>query len=55
MNSDASDQSTKRHKQLHARNFDGQFRFEIQNKSSEIEGLGKTHYGDEGAIMGDDE
>ena len=53
MDSNASDQNTKCHKQLHARNIDGQFRFEIRNESSKIEGLGKTHYGDEGAIMKD--
>ena len=52
---DASDRNAKRHKRLHSRNVDGQFRFEIQNKSSEVEGLGQSQYGDEGAIMGDDE
>ena len=51
----ASDRNAKRHKRLHTRNVNGQFRFEIRNKSSEIEGLGKTHYGDGGTIMGDDE
>ena len=53
VDSDASDRNVKRHKRLHARNVDGQFRFKIQKKSSEIEGLGETHYGDKGAITGD--
>ena len=52
---DASDRNAKRHKLLHARNIDEQFRFEIQNKSSKFEGLEEIHYDDEGAIMGDDE
>ena len=51
----ASDCNTKRHKRLHARNVDGRFRFEIRSKSSEIEGLDKTHYGDKDAFTGDDE
>ena len=55
VNSDASDRNTKRHKRLHSRNIDGQFRFEIRNKSLEVEGLGQNQYGDERAIMGDDE
>ena len=55
VNSDARDRNAKGHKRLHTRNVDGQFRFEIQNKNSGFEGLGKTHYGDESAIMGDDE
>ena len=52
---DTSDRNAKRYKQLHSRNVDGQFRFEIRNESSEVEGLGQSQYGDEGAIMGDDE
>ena len=52
---DASDRNAKRHKRLHSRNVDGQFRFEIRNKSSEVEGLEQSQYGDEGAIMEDDE
>ena len=55
VDSDASDRNAKRHKQLHSRNVDGQFQFEIRNKSSEVEGMGQSQYGDEGAIMGDDE
>ena len=55
VDSDASDRNAKHHKRLYTRIVDGQFRFEIQNKSSKIEGLGETHYSDEGAIMGDDE
>ena len=55
VDSDASDHNAKHHKRLHARNVDGQFRFEIQNESSKIEGFGKIHYGDKGAIVGDDE
>ena len=55
VDSDASDRNAKRHKRLHSRNVDGQFRFEIWNESSEVEGLGQSQYGDEGAIMGDDE
>ena len=55
VDSDASDQNAKRHKRLHARNVDGQFQFEIRNESSEVEGMGQSQYGDEGAIMGDDE
>ena len=56
VDSDASDRNAKRHKRLHSRKFvDGQFRFEIRNESSEIEGPRQSQYGDEGAIMGDDE
>ena len=55
VDSDASDQNAKRHKQLHSRNVDGQFRFEIRNESSEVEGLGQSQYGEKGAIMGDNE
>ena len=55
VDSNASDQNTKHHKRLHLRNVDGQFKFEIWNKSLEVEGLGQSQYGDEGAIMGDDE
>ena len=54
VDSDASDRNTKHHKRLHSKNVDGQFRFEIRNESSEVEGLGRSQYGDEGAIMGDD-
>ena len=54
VDSDASDRNAKRHKRLHARNVAGQFQFEIQNESSEVEGVGQSQYGDEGAIMGDD-
>ena len=52
---DASDRNAKRHKRLHSRNVDGQFQFEIQNESLEVEGMGQSQYGDEGAIMGDNE
>ena len=52
---EASDRNAKCHKRLHSRNVDGQFQFEIRNKSSEVEGKGQSQYGDEGAIMGDDE
>ena len=55
VDSNASDRNAKRHKQLHSRNVDGQFSFEIRNESLEVEGLGQSQYGDEGAIMGDDE
>ena len=55
MDSDASDRNAKRHKRLHARNVDWQFQFEIRNESSEVEGMGQSQYGEEGAIMGDDE
>ena len=55
VDSDASDRNAKRHKRLHSRNVDGQFQFEIWNESSEVEGLGQSQYGDQGAIMGDDE
>ena len=55
VDSDASDRNAKHHKRLHARNVDGQFQFEIRNESSEVEGMGQSQYGDEGAIMGDDE
>ena len=55
VDSNASDQNAKRHKRLHSRNVDGQFQFEIRNESSEVEGMGQSQYGDEGAIMGDDE
>ena len=55
MDSNASDRNAKRHKCFRAMNVDGQFIFEIQNESSKIEGLGEIHYGDKGAIMGDDE
>ena len=55
VDSDASDQNAKCHKRLHSRNVDGQFQFEIQNESSEVEGMGQSQYGNEGAIMGDDE
>ena len=33
----------------------GNFNFEIRNESSEVEGIEQSQYGDEGAIMGDDE
>ena len=55
VDSDASDRNAKRHKRLHARNVDGQFQFEIRNESSEVEGVEQSQYGDEGAIMGNDE
>ena len=55
VDSDASDRNAKRHKRLHARNVDGQFQFEIRNESSEVEGMGQSQYGDEGAKMGDEE
>ena len=55
VDSDASDQNAKCHKRLHSRNVDGQFQFEIRNESPEVEGMGQNQYGDEGAIMGDDE
>ena len=55
MDSDASDRNAKRHKRLHSRNVDGQFQFEIWNESSEVEGMGQSQYGNEGAIMGDNE
>ena len=55
VDSNASDQNAKRHKRLHSRNVDGQFRFEIWNESSKVEGLGQSQYGDERTIMGDDE
>ena len=55
VDSDASDRNAKRHKRLHSRNIDGQFRFEIRNESSEVEGLGQSQYGNERVIMGDDE
>ena len=55
VDSDASDRNAKRHKRLHSRNVDGQFQFEIRNESLEVEGMGQSQYGDEGAIMGDDE
>ena len=55
VDSDASDRKAKCHKRLHSRNVDGKFRFEIRNESSEVEGLGQSQYGDERAIMGDDE
>ena len=55
MDFDDSDRNAKRHKRLHSRNVDGQFQFEIRNESSEVEGMGQSQYGDEGAIMGDDE
>ena len=55
VDSDASDRNAKRHKRLHSRNVDGQFQFEIRNESSEVEGMGQSQYGDEGAIMRDDE
>ena len=42
MDSDASDRNAKRHKQLHSKNVDGQFQFEIRNKSSEVEGMGQS-------------
>ena len=54
VDSDTSDRNAKLHKQLHSRNVDGQFRFEIRNESSEVEGMGQSQYGDKGAIMGDD-
>ena len=38
-----------------SRNVDGQFQFEIQNESSEVKGVEQSQYGDENAIMGDDE
>ena len=40
--SNTSDHNAKRHKQLHTRNVDGQFRFEIRNESSEIEDVDET-------------
>ena len=55
VDSDASDRNAKRRKRLHSRNVDGQFRFEIRNESSKVEGLEQSQYGNEGAIMGDDE
>ena len=55
VDSNASDRNAKRYKRLHSRNVDGQFQFEIRNESSEVEGMGQSQYGDEGAIMGDDE
>ena len=55
VDSDASDGNAKRHKRLHSRNVDGKFQFEIRNESLEVEGMGQSQYGDEGAIMGDDE
>ena len=55
MDSDASNRNAKHHKQLHSRNVDGQFQFEIRNESSEVESMGQSQYGDEGAIKGDDE
>ena len=55
VDSDASDRNAKFDKRLHSRNVDGQFQFEIRNKSSEVEGMGQSQYGDEGAIMRDDE
>ena len=55
VDSDASNQNAKCHKRLHSRNVDGQFQFEIRNESSEVEGMGQSQYGDEGAIMGDNE
>ena len=55
VDSDASDRNAKCHKRLHSRNVDGKFQFEIRNESSEVEGIGQSQYGDEGAIMGDDE
>ena len=55
VDSDASDQNAKRYKRLHSRNVDGQFQFEIRNEKSKVEGMGQSQYGDEGAIMGDDE
>ena len=55
VDSNASDRNAKRHKQLHSRNVDGQFQFEIRNESSEVEGMGQSQYGEKGAIMGDNE
>ena len=55
VDSDASDQNAKRHKQFHSRNVDGQFRFEIRNESSKVEDLGQSQYGNKRAIMGDNE
>ena len=55
VDSNASDRNAKCHKRLHSRNVDGKFQFEIRNESSEVEGMGQSQYGDEGAIMGDDE
>ena len=55
VDSDASNQNAKRHKRLYSKNVHGQFKFEIWNKSSEVEGLGQSQYGNEDAIMGDDE
>ena len=52
---DASDRNAECHKRLHSRNVDGQSQFEIRNKSSKVEGMGQSQYGDEGAIMEDDE
>ena len=42
VDSDASDRNAKRHKRLHSKNVDGQFQFEIQNESSEVEGIGQS-------------
>ena len=42
VDSDASDRNAKCHKRLHSRNVDGQFQFEIWNKSSEVEGMGQS-------------
>ena len=55
VDSDASDRNAKHHKQLHSRNVDGQFQFEIRNESSEVEGMGQSQCGDEGVIIGDNE
>ena len=42
VDSNASDRNAKCHKRLHSTNVDGQFRFEIRNGSSEVEGLGQS-------------
>ena len=39
VDSNASDRNAKCHKRLHSTNVDGQFRFEIRNRSSKVEGL----------------
>ena len=42
VDSNASDRNAKCHKRLHSRNVDGHFRFEIRNKSLEVDGLGQS-------------
>ena len=46
VDSDASDRNAKRHKRLYSRNVDEQFQFEIWNKSSKVEGMGQSQYGE---------